>query len=657
MNRFQKLASTTTVLAIVLVFVGALVRATGSGLGCPDWPRCHGQWIPPMEQTAIIEYSHRLAASIVGFLVLALAITAWLKYRSVGPVFWPAFAALVTVIIQAGVGRQVVLDELHADLVVLHFFLSLALVGLLTFATVSSFTARGGGLDRTSKLALFSGASTFLVLMVGAAVVQSSAGLAFSDWPLMDGSVVPPDPGPPLVHYLHRILAALLGGVLAYQGFRLAKRDPKDPQLLMLGHGAFALWIVQVAVGGTYVLSGGARWTIVAHVLTGELLWVAVVALAVLSYRRAELGASQERAPRPASKKGGRVKAYFMLTKPRIIELLLITTVPAMIVAEGGWPPGWLVLATLLGGSLAAGSANAINCYFDRDIDQKMARTAIRPLPTNQVEPRNAAVFGVVLGVVSLVFMTVAINFLAAALASSAILFYVFVYTIGLKRSTPSNIVIGGAAGAAPALVGWAAVTNSLHPAAWVLFAIIFYWTPPHFWALALRYSDEYEQAGVPMLPVVQGVDETTRQIVLYSVVLLAVSLLMYPVAQLGVLYLGSAVILGGLFTFYSIRLRANPDPMSAMGLFKFSISYLVLLFSALAADRLIGTPALEFLYAPVLIAAAVVFVVFSSAVVVRVVGYRQRSESPGRVRELAFEVVWTLIPLVMMGGLFVASW
>ncbi|MBW3591658.1 MAG: COX15/CtaA family protein, partial [Actinobacteria bacterium] len=319
MNRFQKLASTTTVLAIVLVFIGAMVRATGSGLGCPDWPKCHGQWLPPMERTAIIEYSHRLTASVIGFLVLALAITAWLKYRAVGPVFWPAFAALITVIIQAGVGRQVVVAELHADLVVLHFFLSLALVGLLTFTMVNSFAARGGGLDSTAKLALFSTAFTFVVLMVGAAVVQSAAGLAFSDWPLMDGSLAPPSSEAPLVHYLHRMVAGALGLVLAYQGFRLVKREPKDRQLLMLGHGALALWAVQVAIGATYVLTGGSTWTVVAHVLTGELLWVAVVALAVLSYRRAGVTESKPKAAAAPSKGVGRIKAYFMLTKPRII--------------------------------------------------------------------------------------------------------------------------------------------------------------------------------------------------------------------------------------------------------------------------------------------------------------------------------------------------
>ncbi|HEU4867595.1 MAG TPA: heme o synthase [Actinomycetota bacterium] len=662
MTRFQKLATATTLMAMVLVMVGALVRASGSGLGCPDWPRCHGSWIPPMEKTAIIEYSHRLTASIVGFLVLALAIFAWLKQRTSPSVFWPSLAALVTVIVQAGVGRQVVLDELHADTVVLHFFLSLALVGLLATATVNSFFPRGGGWDKVSKHAAFATGAAFIVLMVGAMVVQQRAGAeVFSDWPLMNGSLLPPDGSKPLLHYTHRLLAALLGVTVGHLALRITKREPRDRVLLILGHSALTLYLVQVLLGGFNVLTGSSAWTVVGHVLTGELLWVALVSLSILSYRRARVAvpAGGKAAPAGGAKAGtgGKVKAYFMLTKPRIIELLLITTVPAMIVAERGWPSPWLVLATLVGGSMAAGSANCINCYLDRDIDEKMQRTSIRPLPSHDVTPRNALIFGVVLGVVGFVFMGLVVNMPAAWLSLGAILFYVFIYTIGLKRYTPSNIVIGGAAGAAPALIGWAAVTGDVGRPAWVLFAIIFYWTPPHFWALAIRYSDDYKAAGVPMLPVVRGVPETTRQIVLYSVVLLAVSLLMYPVAEVGLLYLASATIMGLAFVFYAFRLRKNPDGKGAMSLFHFSIMYLVLVFVALAADVLLNVPAIESIYPIVLVAAGAIFVAFSAAILVGVIGYKRPDGQPGRVRVLAIEVVWTIIPLIMMTALFLLSW
>jgi protoheme IX farnesyltransferase len=283
-----------------------------------------------------------------------------------------------------------------------------------------------------------------------------------------------------------------------------------------------------------------------------------------------------------------RIAAYVALTKPRIIELLLITTVPSMIVAAAGWPSTALVLWTLLGGTLAAGGANAINCYVDRDIDGIMPRTRRRPLPSHRVAPRNALVFGIVLGSISFLQMWATINMLAAALALAGLLFYVFVYTIGLKRTTPQNIVIGGAAGAVPALVGWAAVRGTLELPALALFAIIFYWTPPHFWALALRYERDYAAAGVPMMPVVYGREETTKHILLYSLLLLAMCLAFFSVGRMGMLYLISALILNGAFIYLAIGLWRRPEPRIAWNLFRFSLYYLALLFIAAAADQFI---------------------------------------------------------------------
>jgi heme o synthase len=284
-----------------------------------------------------------------------------------------------------------------------------------------------------------------------------------------------------------------------------------------------------------------------------------------------------------------RASAYFALTKPRIIELLLVTTLPAMVLAAGRWPSTWLVVATLIGGGLAAGGANAINCYLDRDIDEIMPRTKRRPLPTHRIEPRNALVFGTVLGIVSFAFLWGAVNLLAAGLALAALLFYVFVYTLGMKRSTPQNIVIGGAAGAMPVLVGWAAVTGTLELPALAMFGIIFYWTPPHFWALSMRYEKDYAAAGVPMMPVVYGKAETTKHILLYSILLFAMSLVLFSVAHMGLIYLGSAIALNAAFIGWAVRLWRKPAPSTAWSLFRFSIYYLALLFAAIAADTLIG--------------------------------------------------------------------
>jgi protoheme IX farnesyltransferase len=290
---------------------------------------------------------------------------------------------------------------------------------------------------------------------------------------------------------------------------------------------------------------------------------------------------------RPATLRD-RAAAYFALTKPRIIELLLVTTFHSMVVAARGWPSWALVLNTLLGGALAAGGANAIHCYLDRDIDEVMPRTKRRPLPMHQVEPGGALAFGIVLGVVAFAYLWTTVNLLSAALASAALLFYVFVYTIGMKRSTPQNIVIGGAAGAFPALVGWSAVTGTLELPALALFGIIFYWTPPHFWALAMRYEKDYAAAGVPMMPVVYGREETAKHVLLYSILLLAMSLVFFSVAQMGPIYLGAALVLNGVFLYGAVRLYRNTLPTTAWWLFRFSIYYLALLFGAMAADRLI---------------------------------------------------------------------
>ena len=280
-----------------------------------------------------------------------------------------------------------------------------------------------------------------------------------------------------------------------------------------------------------------------------------------------------------------RVSAYVALTKPRIIELLLITTLPTMILAERGLPGVWLMVATLLGGALAAGGANAINMYVDRDIDKLMHRTAKRPLVTGVIAPRNALIFAISLEIVAFVELWAWVNLLSAVLAVSATLFYVFVYTLWLKRTSKQNIVIGGAAGAMPVLVGWAAVTNSLAWAPVVLFGVIFLWTPPHFWALAVKYKDDYEAAHVPMMPVVATFRRTATEIIAYTVAMVALTLVLAPVAHLGAVYVVSAAVLGFGFVVMAVRLWIQATPKASMQLFSYSITYLTLLFVMMAVD------------------------------------------------------------------------
>jgi len=286
-----------------------------------------------------------------------------------------------------------------------------------------------------------------------------------------------------------------------------------------------------------------------------------------------------------------KAKAYFELTKPRVIELLLVSTVPTMILAQRGIPDLWLIVATVLGGAFSAGSANSFNCYIDADIDKIMGRTKGRPLVTGELSKREAYWFAWGLGVLSVVWLALLVNLLAALLSLAAILFYVFVYTLLLKRRTPQNIVWGGAAGSMPVLIGWAAVTNELAPAAWVLFLIIFLWTPPHYWPLSLRYKQDYTDAGVPMLPVVRNNKTVGVQIILYAWALVASTLLLIPIASMGLIYTITAFATGTWFVVESYRLYRQAivgEISNPMRLFHGSISYLTLLFIAIAVDPLL---------------------------------------------------------------------
>jgi protoheme IX farnesyltransferase len=282
------------------------------------------------------------------------------------------------------------------------------------------------------------------------------------------------------------------------------------------------------------------------------------------------------------------VGAYVALTKPRIIELLLITTIPTMVLANDGWPETWLVVWTVVGGTLAAGGANAINMYIDRDIDQLMHRTRNRPLVTGRISPRSALVFAVTLEVVAFVVLAASSNVLAGVLAISATLFYVFIYSLWLKRTSRQNIVIGGAAGAAPVLVGWAAVTNSVSWSAVVLFLVIFLWTPPHFWALAIRHVDDYRAASVPMLPVVETPARTVRTMGWYCVAVAVASFALVPLSDMGVIYTVAAAVLGVGFAVLTFGLGRTPTASAAMRVFSFSISYITLLFLAVMLDVLV---------------------------------------------------------------------
>jgi len=590
LTRFRRLAVVTIAATFVLIAVGGLVRATDSGLGCPDWPRCFGKLVPPAELHAWIEHSHRLIASVVMALVAWLVVAAWRTGQD-RVVRRASVAALVMVLSQAVIGAFVVWWKLEAESVTLHLATALALVALLIYigfrARWPADRSRRQGQDRRFVRLVAAGAGlTYLQMLVGSTVTGYHAGLAY---PL---NVLLPDLGPSVarIQLLHRTLAVLVGA-LVVAIFLVARRTQRaHPTVTRLAGYAAGLVAVQIGLGVANVANRLSALTVVPHLAVGALLWGTLVALLLHADRFCGTSARDpaEPEPAPARSVGQSAKAYFLLTKPRIIELLLVTTVPTMFIAARGVPSPWLMAATLFGGALSAASANVLNCYLDRDIDALMRRTARRPLPAHRVEPGDALRFGLVLGVAGFVWLWATVNLLSAVLATSAILFYVFVYTIGLKRRSTQNIVIGGAAGAVPVLVGWSAVTGRVDLPALVLFAIIFYWTPPHFWALSLRYKDDYAAAGVPMLPVVRGARETSTQILYYTVLLVAVTLLLYPAGRMGALYLAAAVALGGAFIWRALELRRDLDGRRAIRLFSFSNTYLALLFGAMALDAVV---------------------------------------------------------------------
>jgi heme o synthase len=588
LTRFRRLAVVTIAATFVLIAVGGLVRATDSGLGCPDWPRCFGRLVPPAELHAWIEHSHRLVASVVMVLVAWLVVAAWRTGRE-RVVRRAAVAALAMVLAQALIGAFVVWWKLRADSVTLHLATALALVALLIFIDFRAHHAAGRrqGQDRRFvRLVAATAGLLYVQMLVGSTVTGHHAGLAY---PL---AVLWPDLGPSVarIQLAHRTLAVLVGTLVVAVWVVARRTQRAHPSVTRLAGYAAGLVAVQIGLGVANVANRLSALTVVPHLAVGALLWGTMVALLLHADRFAGAGTHDPAEPEPAPARTARqsARAYFLLTKPRIIELLLVTTVPTMFIAARGVPSPWLMAATLFGGALSAASANVLNCYLDRDIDALMRRTARRPLPAHRVDPADALRFGLVLGVAGFLWLWATVNLLSAVLATAAILFYVFVYTIGLKRRSTQNIVIGGAAGAVPVLVGWSAVTGRVDLPALVLFAIIFYWTPPHFWALSLRFRDDYAAAGVPMLPVVRGARETSTQILYYTVLLVAVTLLLYPAGRMGALYLAAAVALGGAFIWRALELRRDLSGRRAIRLFSFSNAYLALLFCAMALDAVV---------------------------------------------------------------------
>ncbi|HLG63296.1 MAG TPA: heme o synthase [Ktedonosporobacter sp.] len=592
----------------LLISLGGTVRVNNAGLSCPDWPLCYGKVFTMPDIGALLEEVHRYTASIVSVLVIALAIGALLWARREKQILIPALVAPVFLAIQIVLGALTVLWKLPATIITAHLGTALVIFALVITVAIMAGTSKPNTEhpDKTRKfvrLAMTNALLVYGLMLSGSYVVGTGASLACPGWPLCGAA---PDWAVRFhlsdINMLHRTVATIVGLVLVWTLISAWRRRAVAPGQAWVAVAAGVLFVAQASVGALVVLWNKPTFIAGLHLALATAVWGSLVILAVLAARQlratpktAETEQSQEESPiaeQEPQKEVGRVRqtisSYIDLMKPHVTVLLLGTTVAAMAIAYQGLPPLLLTVATLLGGAMAAGSANCINCYIDRDIDQIMGRTQRRSLPAGKVQPTHALIFGIILGIGSFIILDAFVNLLSAVLAFSAILFYVFVYTLGLKRTSAQNIVIGGAAGAVPVLVGWAAVTNTITlPAIW-LFAIIFYWTPPHFWALSLLIQKDYEKARVPMLPVVMGERETRKQILLYSLLLLAVTMMLFVIHTMGYIYLASALILGGILIYMAIRLMIDQTKSWARTLFWYSNCYLAAIFAVMVVDRVV---------------------------------------------------------------------
>jgi protoheme IX farnesyltransferase len=589
------LALAVAIAGYLLIVIGGTVRVTGAGLGCgPEWPLCNGRLVPGWDLLAWIEYVHRLIALAVILLTGAVAVASW---RARSPDRWMVRLPLIAaglVLVQAMLGAITVWTHLEAAVVALHLgvalsYLAVALV--LAFRTWFPALARVAGRSPLRPWLVAALGAVFLLMLSGAYTAKRGAGFACPEWPFCGGFWIPTGWTNVDVHLTHRLIALVAVLLVAGVAWKARRVRGESPWVVGLVTAAAVLMVAQVFVGAANIWFRLHPAVSVAHLAVATIVWVLLV-LAVLADRAlASATVQQERAAvRGAMQRplGEVVRDYLVLTKPGVMVLLLVTTLCAMLVAAQGVPSLWTLFWTLVGGALASGGAGAINHYVDRDIDAIMTRTRRRPLPAGRVAPEYALLFGIVLSVLAVYVLTAFVNPVAAVLSLSGNLFYVFVYTIWLKRTTPQNIVIGGAAGAVPPLVGWAAVTGQVSVPALLMFLLVFAWTPPHFWALALYKRGDYAAAGVPMLPAVRGEEETRRQILAYTVAMVLASLLFYPLGVLGVPYLVAAMVLGARFLWLVARLYRERSDQLAKRVFLYSMQYLGLLFAAMVIDAVV---------------------------------------------------------------------
>lgn len=590
---------------LAVVAWGGWVRISFSGDGCGDhWPLCGGKLLPGLENIkTVVEFSHRLSSGLVVPLVGILLYLVYRRYPEGHFARKAAWLAMIFTISEALVGAVLVLYKLvayndsvyRAASMSVHLVNTFLLLGSITLTALIVGGAKAPSFRNQGAAPWILGIGAFVVGALGVSGSISALGHALKPTP--DVLAAAAQPG---AHWmvklqpLHPLIAISAGLYLLLASGLLIHLRPNH-EVKVAVQRLMAVYAFQMALGLLNIALKAPSWLQIVHLVLADILFTLLVAAGVAALatgvRRVEFDPGEpEAVATPVEKLTGMgyLKAYLILTKPRVISLLIFTTIAAMFMAARGWPGLIPLVGVFVGGYMAAGAANAINMVIDRDIDWAMKRTRTRPTVTQTIPSRDALLFAFALSIGSFAILWAVANILTAMLALAGLVFYVIIYTMVLKRRTWQNIVIGGAAGAFPPLVGWAAITNSLNPFAWWLFAVILFWTPVHFWALALLLKDDYAAAGVPMLPVVRGERVTVIQIGLYTVLTVLLTALPYALGQLGYIYVVSALMLNVPLIAMAIRLYRQTDRPHASRLFHYSMLYLAILFLMVAIDRVV---------------------------------------------------------------------
>jgi protoheme IX farnesyltransferase len=619
---YRNLLLGSAVLAFALTLIGIIQRVTETGMYCLDWPGCSGGWPVLTGARDLIPALHRLFAGLTAVGVLSSGWIAWRRYPKSAWLKWPLALAAGFILVQFGLGRVLLNPNAASGLYSLHFGLSLTtLAAVLVPAVHAYFThavlepeqsfsmipaGNPGPLAESAEitasetktigrlrepfamLSVLTGGSVFALLISGSWLAANGAQLACSGWLFCEASLVPYDHFT-WIHLLHRgftLLSGTLMGILVVRAWRFQRGRTG---ILVATTVAGTFYACQGLMGLVEAGQSSAPHLLGLHAATAVMVWIALivqVAVVIWSPGSAAQESGDDR-PRQARQLGRLLKDYLLLTKPVVVSLLLVTTFAGMVVGAKSWPPAMLTLWTLFAGFLAAGGSGAVNQYIDRFDDVKMQRTANRPIPAGRLTAGEGLAFGIAATIVAFYLMVAMVNFVAGMLTLAGTIYYVVLYSILLKKTTVQNIVIGGGAGAIPPLVGWAAATGGLNIPSLFLFAVVFMWTPPHFWALALVRKSDYSRAGVPMLPVVRGERETRWQIFIYTVELVGLTMVLPVFGLGGGIYFVAAVFLGGLLLLSAWRVWRGSGNKVAWKMYRHSSMYLAFLFIALMVDAL----------------------------------------------------------------------